>query len=86
MSARAAAVFAGFRLTSTTLAPPRAKATAVSSPRPLVAPVTTAVFPVRPAIAGVGSGIAEAVPLKETAQQGARNGDRVVDERGQTAS
>src|SRR6266581_1013427 len=81
MSAKAA-VFAWFRPTSTTLAPARARATAVSSPRPLLAPVTMAVFPVRPAIAGVGSGIAVLVPLEEATQQGAGDGDRVVNERG----
>src|SRR2546425_3110991 len=66
----AAAVFAGLRPTSTTRAPRRARATAASRPRPLLAPVTTAVFPSR-------------LSIKDAAQQGAGDRDRVVQERGQ---
>src|SRR5579859_2855099 len=85
MSARAAASFAGFRLTSTVRAAARARITATSSPRPLLAPVTRAVFPARPGIDDVGSAIATPLPLEEAAQQRARDGDRVVDDRSQLA-
>src|SRR6266852_3832521 len=72
------------------LAPARAKARARDRPMPEEAPVIHTTFPAKwsiraPGIDDVGSAIAPAMRLQEPAQQGARDCDRVVDERGQAA-